>query len=330
MSINEKSDQQQPVKHLTIVGLGSIGRRHLRVARENFAGLKISAVRSGLGGDPAERNLLDAEFMSIEEACRNGVDAAVISSPASLHAAQACSLIENNVNVLIEKPVAISIDDVSTIEQALGTRDLVCQVGYVLRHHPALQYLKKCIEDRMIGEISHIRSVCSSYLPEWRPGTDYRNSVSSKTTLGGGVLFELSHDLDYLLWCFGPVADVKANLASRNILGIEAPETAQLMLRHDSGAIASVHLDFNSRTTIRQCSVTGSAGMLVWDGVDQSVICRTDEGETTRSFAQPADKMYADQLTSFIGLCEGKKKAGVTLGEGSQVLEVINAALSCG
>ena len=75
-------------------------------------------------------------------------------------------------------------------------------VGYNMRFHPVIQYLKKEIGKRKINFIS---INLSSYLPNWRKNIDYKKSNSAKKIFGGGLLLELSHELDYIRWIFGNI-----------------------------------------------------------------------------------------------------------------------------
>ncbi len=61
-----------------------------------------------------------------------------------------------------------------------------------------------------IGQTLYTSVECGSYLPDWRPGNNYKKSVSAKKDLGGGVLLELSHELDYIRWIFGEIKNIYA------------------------------------------------------------------------------------------------------------------------
>ena len=78
--------------------------------------------------------------------------------------------------------------------------------------------------------IRRLRCEIGQYLPLWRPGSDYRLGVSANRALGGGVLLELSHELDYLRWIFGDVDWVQASLERQSALEIDVEDTAHLLL----------------------------------------------------------------------------------------------------
>ena len=98
-----------------------------------------------------------------------------------------------------------------------------------------------------MGEIISLEAHVGSYLPDWRPQKDYKESVSARAELGGGVLLELSHELDYIRWFFGGIDSVIAVLKNSNILGLDVEDGADLILKSSKGLHISLHLDFNSR-----------------------------------------------------------------------------------
>ena len=97
----------------------------------------------------------------------------------------------------------------------------VLAIGYNLRFLSSLQKFKSILDDKIIGDVWSVRSEVGQFLPSWRPNSDYRKGVSAQYALGGGVLLELSHDIDYLRWIFGEVAWVQAVLAQQSDLEID-------------------------------------------------------------------------------------------------------------
>ena len=94
-------------------------------------------------------------------------------------------------------------------------------VAYNLRYLPSAKKVKHIISERVLGRLTNVHIECGQYLPDWRPGTDYRLGVSAQKKLGGGALLELSHELDYLLWIFGSIRSVVAKLETTGTLDID-------------------------------------------------------------------------------------------------------------
>jgi predicted dehydrogenase len=204
-------------------------------------------------------------------------------------------------------------------------------VGYNLRFHPPLQILKQSIVDGKIGKLIGIRAEVGQYLPEWRPGTDYRSSVSAKGELGGGVVFELSHELDYALWLAGDVTSVTAQADRLSDLEINVEDTAEIILRFVNGAIGSIHLDMVQQPSTRYCKITGMEGTLIWDGTTDSVTMFSNKTGQW-SVLHPGEKvdrnlMYVSELQHFFTCIRDRKAPLITVFDGKRVLQVALAAL---
>lgn len=311
------------LKHIAIVGMGSAGRRHFRIVKKLFPNMIISLVRSGKGKKCLEDEIADNLFKSIPEACENNVDAAIISSPANLHIPQSEKFIKQKIHVLIEKPISTSKKHILELNELAENNTTIAQVGYVLRHNKSLQYFEAKIREGFIGNPLNGRIVCSSYLPNWRPGQNYKNSVSAKPELGGGVLLELSHELDYLIWLFGDFLEVQSKIIKSNNLGIQCSDTAYIISKHPNNFICSIHLDFNSQISTRECYVTGSEGTIVWDGVNQTVHYNGINGYFKKSFNKKTDYMYQNQILNFFKSCMYQEIPSVKLLDSFKVMEVI-------
>ena len=95
------------LKRIVISGLGSIGRRHLRIIREIDKDIEISLLRSGIGSSQPEESFARHTFYDIEEAIAWKPDAVVIASPAHKHLEQALQFAKNSTPLLIEKPIGL-------------------------------------------------------------------------------------------------------------------------------------------------------------------------------------------------------------------------------
>ena len=119
---------------LAIVGLGSIGRRHLRLISEIRPDIKIIVVRSGHGSACDEEKMAVKVTDSIGDAIKEGIQAAIISSPATLHLKQSLELAKNGIHLLIEKPISHTSDRVKELLKIVNENRITTMVGYVLRY----------------------------------------------------------------------------------------------------------------------------------------------------------------------------------------------------
>ena len=307
--------------------MGSIGQRHLRLAKELRPKLNISAVRSGMGKKVEEEKLLNAVVHSLEEAIDSGIEAAIIATPSVYHIQQAIELMERGIHVLIEKPLSHSLNNINELLKVRKKSKVVGLVGYCLRYNLGALKFNELLNNNKIGQILHVQIDCGSYLPDWRKGQDYRQSVSAKAELGGGVLLELSHELDYIQWFFGNMKSVFANIQNSGTLDIDVEDSADIIFEAEQGYSVSAHLDFNSRNTRRKCIARCSNGDLIWDAINNEVIWRPADGpEDVKKFQNDRDYIYKEQLKHFFNCIEKEKQPSVSIHDGVAVLRMIESA----
>jgi predicted dehydrogenase len=314
------------INKLGIIGLGSIGKKHLRLLKEIRPDIEIIVMRSGHGGACKEEKIATKIVYSIDKIIDEGVQAAIISSPATFHLEQSLKLAKAGVHLLIEKPVSHSSDGINELLKILEDNKLKAMVGYVLRYDPGAIKFKKLMESNLIGNILHARIECGSYLPEWRPGRDYKKTVSALSELGGGVLLELSHELDYLHWFFGKPKDVQAKLRNSGLLDIDVEDQVDLLLTSSQGYCISVQIDFNRRHVERKCKVLTTEGEVTWDAVNKNVTCNlASKGDTSFNYDNERDYIYCQQLKAFIDCVENNNNPPVNIKNGIDVNKLIDS-----
>ena len=314
------------LNRIAIVGLGSIGKRHLRLIKEIRPNIKVTLIRSGVGPSSPEENMAERVVFSIEEALKHDIDAAIISSPAPFHVSQAIILLKSGVHLLIEKPLSDRLDDLDNLVQVASKSNTKVMVGYVLRHDPAAIEFKKIIESDEIGDSMHISIECGSYLPDWRPGQDYKKTVSALSNLGGGVLLELSHELDYFHWFFGKPAFVFSRLKNSKTLEVDVEDQADMLFTTNSDIPVVMQIDFNRRHPLRICTLQTTKGELIWNAGVKSVEWKPSSGEAKKEiFDFNRDYIYKKQLEHFIDCVEKNTQPKVTLNDGVVVMKMIDS-----
>jgi predicted dehydrogenase len=279
-----------------IVGLGSIGKRH----QKNLESLGHEVVESH--SDENLEKVLD----------KNKPDGVLVCNPTSLHTPTAIIIAKAGYPIFLEKPISHNLREVDKLIQLIKQKNLVAQVGYNFRFEPELISLKQKVSQ--IGQIKTVKIISSSYLPDWRPGTDYRQNYAAKKELGGGVLLDLSHEIDYAVWLFGKVLTVSANLKQFEDLKIDTEAIADITLRHEADVISQIHLDYVTKGYIRNCQITGEKGNLKWDFTK------------IKNSSWDLNEMFIDELKHFIKAIKGEVKPSPTIEEGKHILEIIDAA----
>ena len=279
------------------LGLGSVGQRHLR-AWTALTEARAFAVRSGFG--PQVDADLYEPVSSIEEAARAGAKVAFICNPTALHIESALRCAACGMDLFIEKPIGSHRKGWDELKSLVRRRKLVAYVAYPLRFHPLLDRIRKLL---LAGELGRIYSACAfsaSYLPAWRPGSDYRQSYSARADLGGGVLLDLSHEVDYLTWLFGPISGMSAQLAHVSDLDIQTEDHADILVRFRAGMLAQVHLDYYRNPARRDLEVVGARGTLQADLLGGEMRVLVDGNATREIHSVERDELYATQITYFL------------------------------
>lgn len=332
------TESDRKVKHFLVVGFGSIGRRHVRNLKKLFENCTITVLRHGNGCDKLNNmvcNGVDRCVDNLDTVLENNLTAAIIANPASLHLETACLLAEKRIPLFIEKPFSHSTAGLSEFIDLCDETGIELMIGYNLRFSPSLQKFKQLLAEDAVGRVLSVKSEVGQFLPLWRPAQDYRLSVSAQKKLGGGVLLELSHEIDYLVWLFGDVESVNGVVRRQSDLKIDVEDMAQVFLvfseRTDGKKIvASVSMDFFRHDTTRSCTVIGTRGTLRWDGIKRSVeLFEKTKGEWQLLFLDETDAndSYMRELRFFVEQIESEKIPFIktSVYDAKHVVEIIEA-----
>ena len=284
-----------------VIGYGSIGRRHARVLSE--LGCEVSVV--------SRRPLDDvSRFADIAEAVKKmRPDYAVVANETSAHVAAVGALADAGFRgkLLIEKPLGGAI-------RPHGFS--LCAVAYNLRFHPALSQLASALQGKRIAAM---QVYCGQYLPDWRPDTDYRQSYSADPARGGGVLRDLSHELDYVLWLGGACRSIAAIGGRFGALEIASDDCWALLLELDRCRCATLQVNYLDRPGRRQIVVNTADHTYVVD-FGQAALIRDGEAQ---KFTIDRDDTYRAQHRAMLA---GDTSHLCSLDEGTRVMELIAAA----
>jgi len=260
-------------------------------------------------------------------------DGAIIATPNHLHydAAREAIVDGRMSAVMIEKPLAHDLNDAEHILLHADTEEVPLLVGYCLRFHPGLRRTKGIIDSGAIGTVRHASIHFGSYLPDWRPGIDYRTNYAASRKTGGGILMDASHELDYACWLFGQPVSVSCTMQNSGALQIETEDIADLVVRFESGVQASIHLDYLDQEAQRGCRIVGDTGSIDWNFNAWVVKVSKKAGKHTyehQGQAQPfhPDDMYRAELRHFLACIRGEEKPLVTGEDGLRAVQIVEAA----
>lgn len=264
-----------------VIGLGSIGLRHLRNLQT--LGVKdISLVSSKI---ELSKNLLCSNlYADLAEALDSGehFQAAIVCVPTSVHLSTMKQLVGKGIpHIYLEKPVSHNLEGVDEIQAEIEAKKIQVKVGFDLHFDPGIARVRQLLESKVLGKLVSVNSVVGQYLPDWRPHEDYRQGMSAKKALGGGVMLDLIHEFDYLLWLIGDVDEIAGMNINSGSLEIETEDLAQVICRFKNGVLGSINLDYLQRNLIRNCRITGSKGTIFWDLAESKIVwcSESDEGQ---------------------------------------------------
>ena len=313
-----------------VIGCGSIGKRHLRNLKalgvqelalvENDAGRRQAAAREfGL-----------TAFESLEQGLRWSPEFGVVASPTFCHMAHAMEVAHSGLALFIEKPLSHSPDGIPELARIIQQKQLTSMVGCNMRFHPGPQKVKEILDSGRLGKIICVRIHAGSYLPAWRPGTDYRDNYAAREDTGGGCILDCIHEIDLARWYLGDVQEVFCSAGHLSSLEIETEDVAVLVSRHESGAMSEIHLEYVQRTYERGCQIAGEAGSLFWDFREKRVRWYDAASDHWATFEQSAEwqlnDMYVDEMRHFLSCVAERLETVFPVSDAAQLMALVFAA----
>jgi predicted dehydrogenase len=265
-----------------VVGFGSIGKRHAQVLRS--LGHDVFLVSSQSVAD-------FVCYTSIEKALENKkIEYVVIANSTHLHFTTLVSLINQNYQgiVLIEKPLFAKTE----ILPKHNIKKIY--VAYNLRFCEPILYAKKFLENEDLISFS---AYVGQYLPTWRKNTDYRQSYSAKKSQGGGVLRDLSHELDYSAWICGQIQDVTAIGGKFSDLQIDSDDVYSILMRCSKCPIVNIQINYLDRAPRREILIQTKKNSMFINLMKGEVYL---DGEKVAQYVEVFSDTYTNQHKAVI------------------------------
>lgn len=282
-----------------VLGAGSIGTRH--AANLTAAGAQVD-VMDLLPERAAAIPSIVARPLDLRTI--DGYDGIVVATPTALHFEHASAALSTGAKVLVEKPLAGDPEAASELARVGGDR---LHVAYNLRFHAPVQQTIRAISES-IGPVSSLRVWFGSWLPDWRPATDYRSSYSAQRRLGGGILLDAIHELDLVLWALpGVDLEVIGSVVARlGPLEIDVEDTVQALLRTGDGSTAvQISLDYLARRYRRGMEATGATATVRLDWAREVIELEHGQVMQVQAAATPISTSYELQDAAFVSWLRG-------------------------
>lgn len=302
--------------NILIVGLGSIAQKHIKAIKSLNLNATLFALRSTQDASSYEGVINIYNLENIEVL----LDFVIISNPTFLHYKFIKKFAEKNIPLFIEKPVLQNLDNSLDLVQFVESNNLLTYTACNLRFHPCLIYLKDLINSND-DKVEEVNIYCGSYLPDWRPGKNYKDLYSANSKMGGGVHLDLFHEFDYTTWIFGMPKNsfsLKRNVSS---LMIDAVDYANYNLEYKEFT-ANIVLNYYRKTPRRSIEIVMKNKILLVDLINNII---SDEMNQIL-FSAPGYNIlntYFDQMQYFVNCLKLDQKPMNSLKESIEVLKIV-------
>jgi predicted dehydrogenase len=311
------------LQRVLVAGTGSIGRRHIKNLRALRPQLQFALLRDGGRQDEFSAALHAPVFSKLDEVLAWQPQLAVVATPSDRHAELIFGLLDAGIASFIEKPVVIQAEALQALRQRVDRPLPPTQIGCVLRFLPSLRRLRELVAAGSLGRVVRAGFEVGQWLPDWRPHQDYRESYSASRARGGGVVFDLVHEIDLACWLFGPAELLGAWGGHSSSLEIESEDTALLALLGGQGELISVQLDYVSRVLVRRLHVVGDVASAVWDLPERSLrVLRS--GLAVQCYADGFEmgEAYVDAMNELVLAVETGTPTSLPLAAGLQATQI--------
>lgn len=305
--------------NIIFFGLGSIGQRHLRLLRGLFPDYCYYAFKRGI--EPCAKEGVQYVY-SWDEIEQVGADLAIISNPTCKHIETALACASKKINLFIEKPISGGMQGIKELIATVAKNDLKVMVGYNLRFHPVIAKARAFVENRNHRIIS-FSAYCGSFLPDWRD-SDYKITYSGKKDLGGGVLLDLSHEIDYCKWIFGKPKKVLGIYGKYSSLEIDVEDNAEIILQYED-KVGTIHLDFNRIVPRRDIEIQADSSVYQGDLITGRWKIFSKDNLVEGQFNLAPDLTYTKQLHNINAVLKNNKLPLCDLNDAVETLQLVLA-----
>ena len=156
-------------------------------------------------------------------------------------------------HVFVEKPLSHNLENINELKLISEKSGKLLQVGFMMRYHPLILKVKSYIEENTFGKLLSTTSHWGSFLPDWHPWENYKESYAANKSLGGGVALTLCHDIDLAIWLAGgKIKNFETALSHASELDIDAESIADIKINFENGVNSNIHLNYLDDPPIRK------------------------------------------------------------------------------
>lgn len=299
---------------IAVVGLGSMGKRRIRLIRNHFVNFEVIGIDSRADRrEEAQETFAIVSFESLEKAASQQLDAVFICTSPVTHEAIIKAALELNLHVFTEINLLNSYyEDVIKIAK---NKNLHLYLSSTFLHRKEINYIKEKVNlDKKITYRYHV----GQYLPDWHPWESYKNFfVANKKTNGTREIFAI--ELPWLVTTFGDIKKISVVSNKISDLEIDYPDNYSVLIEHETGILGTMNVNIVSRIAKRDLDIIGENTQIEWDGTPMSLrewshennemieVKLYDEFEKDPKYAANIiEDAYLEEIIEFVRLVNGE------------------------
>ena len=319
--------------NILIIGLGSIGQRHLRnlikiqpkaqffVMRRKYITPLLNNANKVVKGDIKKKYSLKY-INNLEDINKNKIklDCAFVCTPSAHHVSQIIWLLKNDINCFVEKPLGSSLKRLKELEFLLRKKNkLITMMGFQLRFNPIIQYLENILKKKSpIGKVFTVHIHHGENLRDFHPYEDYRISYAGKKNLGGGVILSQIHEIDYLLhlfkdYDFKNISFVSSKVSNLDINVEDAFSAIFLLTKNNTKILCSMNLNFFERPKKRKIYLIGEKGSINICLNSQKVLIFKNSKKIVKKFKFKKNDIFIKEIKFFLKKIKSKNNISKSL-----------------
>ena len=302
---------------IAFIGLGSIAQKHITAIKKIDANAILFAVRHNTNA-PSVKGIKNIPFASLASL---NLDAIILSNPSVYHEQFIIDLVPLGIPLMVEKPICVSQEQWESLGRLNKEKLPPIYTACNLRFHPLIVFLKNYLKEKP-EQIYEVTAYCGSYLPSWRPHLDYQDSYSAKSSMGGGVQFDLIHEIDYLNYLFGEPLALEKQYRRVSHLEIDSCDYAHYSATYQKFS-ANVTLNYFRRDAKRTLEIVRENDTLLLDFINGNCI-NLITGQTLLNIDKEGLSLsYLNQMKYFLSAAKNKKFPMNSLEESLRIIKHI-------
>ncbi|KHE90632.1 MAG: Gfo/Idh/MocA family oxidoreductase [Candidatus Scalindua rubra] len=311
---------------IVVVGIGSIGTRHLKNLVE--LGHHVYAVDIDMERLSAVSAFAKGTFFSLHDALKIKPDVAFICTFSNDHIIPSIECAQAGCHLFIEKPLSLNLDGIDDLIEMVNLRNLITMTGCNMRFHPAISYMHDTLNNNPgFGKRLWANLEFGFYLPFDKE--DYESSYKANRSMGGNLIFDGIHELDYAVWFFGEPAEVICNKGIISSLKIDTEDHVEMIIKFKTGSVCTIHMDYLQHGYSRRCKIVCEGGTIVWDFAQGNIGIISSEKEwhwKEMKLGIYDNRMYTDEIKYFFDCIISQKETFNSVEKSLLVLKLALAA----